>query len=155
METSMRITVSVLVLAAAAMLTGCEDNGVVASPEAEMIITASPEEVIIDEEAGESSGESTITVQVLEGNFVANGVNVFFEASGGILHPADDRSRSYQRQRFGHGAAHAEHERSGRCHSDREFGYQQRIGRSQQDRELRRTPDRSARDHPADRGGHQ
>jgi hypothetical protein len=86
METSMRITVSVLVLAAAAMLTGCEDNGVVASPEAEMIITASPEEVIIDEEAGESSGESTITVQVLEGNFVANGVNVFFEASGGILH---------------------------------------------------------------------
>ena len=48
MEISMRITVSVLVLATAATLVGCEDNGVTAPPGAEMILTAAPDIVIID-----------------------------------------------------------------------------------------------------------
>jgi len=73
-------------LAALAVMTGCEDSGVVAPSDGQITVTANPATVVIDQAAGETEGQSTITAHVFDaGGFPLQGVDVLFTASSGSL----------------------------------------------------------------------
>ena len=71
---------------AALILAGCEDSGVIPPPESTLTVYANPVNVVIDELAGETEGQSTIIARVFDANgFPASGIDIFFTASGGTL----------------------------------------------------------------------
>lgn len=75
-----------LLLAALALAVGCEDSGVVAPSDGQMILSANPATVVIDDEAGETEGQSTITAQLFDaGGYPLQGVDVTFTTSSGSL----------------------------------------------------------------------
>ncbi len=78
---------SLLLLAAAAFFSGCEDNGVTAPSGGEMRLTANPETVVIDVAGGKDSAQSRLTVQVFDDEaFALRGVSIFFTTTGGVVH---------------------------------------------------------------------
>lgn len=79
------------ILLVALVLTGCEDSGVTAPSDAQIIVSANPGTVVIDTEAGETEGRTTITAQLFDAEgFPLTGVAVTFTADGGTLASAPD-----------------------------------------------------------------
>jgi len=79
-------TAALLVAAGVLFVTGCEDTPLVADPDGEMVVTASPAIVVIDEAAGESEGTSTISAQVFDsGGLPMDEVGITFTTGGGTL----------------------------------------------------------------------
>jgi len=73
-------------LIALALTMGCEDSGVIAPSDGQMILSANPSTVVIDDEAGETEGQSTITAQLFDaGGYPLQGVDVAFTTSSGSL----------------------------------------------------------------------
>jgi len=73
-------------LAALALTAGCEDSGVIAPSDGQMIVTANPTTVEIDEAADPPEGQSTITAQLFDASgFALQGVDVLFRTSDGSL----------------------------------------------------------------------
>jgi len=70
--------------ALALVLAACEDSGLTAPTDGQIVLTANPATVVLDPDQGASSGQSTITATVFdsEGRPV-QGVTVLFAVSGG------------------------------------------------------------------------
>jgi len=70
---------------------GCEDPGIAAPSDGTILITANPGTVIINQEEGEESGQTSILAQVYDaGNFPVQGATVLFVTTGGTLASAGE-----------------------------------------------------------------
>ena len=87
MRSQTRIILAVTFLAlSAAILVSCEDSGVTAPTDGQILVSANPGTIVIDRQLGEDSGQSTITAQVFDASgFALEDVLVTFSASGGRM----------------------------------------------------------------------
>lgn len=86
MRTLKQIARPPLLLAILLLAAGCEDNGVIAPSDGQLIMTANPTTVVIDDDAGETEGRTTITAQLFDTNgFPLEGVDITFTTSSGSL----------------------------------------------------------------------
>jgi len=83
---SHRQTTLLIVLLVALAYVGCEDSEVTAPSDAQVFVHADPALIVIDEEAGETEGSTTITAQMFNTNgFPLDGISVSFSTTGGTL----------------------------------------------------------------------
>ena len=92
MQTRTRLFVTALALAAVvASMVGCEDTDIVAPDGSTITVIASPAAVFIDQDSGETQGQTTITAQVVDGSgFPLKDIKLFFSTTGGILSSAGE-----------------------------------------------------------------
>jgi hypothetical protein len=88
---------SIILLGAAGLLAtviltlGCDDPGITAPPDGTILITANPGTVVINQEAGEDSGQTSILAQVYDAaNFPVEGASVTLVTTGGTLASAGE-----------------------------------------------------------------
>jgi len=75
-----------VLLLVAANFVGCESSDITAPMDAQIIVRATPQTVIIDREAGETEGVSVITAQLFDAQgFPLDGIAVSFSTTAGTL----------------------------------------------------------------------
>jgi hypothetical protein len=75
-----------LLLAVFLLTAGCEDSGVIAPSDSQIIMLANPTTIVIDDNGGDTSGVSTITAQLFDANgFPLQGLSVTFNTTEGTL----------------------------------------------------------------------
>jgi len=87
MDKTIKTIFGMLVIAVLALWTAsCEDNGVIAPGDGQIILSASPGTVVLDPENGVSSGTTTVTAQLFDGaGFPLENVSVIFTTTSGTL----------------------------------------------------------------------
>jgi hypothetical protein len=79
------------IVAALLLVVGCDDPGVTAPSDGTILITANPGTVIINQDEGEESGQTSILAQVYDAsNYPVQDANVIFVTTGGTMASAGE-----------------------------------------------------------------